>query len=167
MIAYRSIGILRDPMDVKPSIRTGLDTADAHARLTSYGLLPVCRLSLDAGRFSIVFQQLESAAWERCVYVFAIADEIIRIGSCKSTLKVRMKAWEWSVSKRFRGMSSSTPEWEAEAWREMLSHWGEGFVYARQGTVVETPVGSFPCYLDEESLLIGRHRPALNRHSHR
>src|SRR5215470_10382233 len=61
----------------------------------------------------------------------------------------------------------NTPAWEAAGWRERLTLHAHGYVFARQGYTVTTPVGTFSAYLDEESILIGRHRPALNRNMHR
>jgi hypothetical protein len=62
---------------------------------------------------------------------------------------------------------SCCPKSEADGWRACLEAAGHGEVFARQGTAVITPIGTFPAYLDEESILIGRHRPPLNRNTHR
>ena len=50
---------------------------------------------------------------------------------------------------------------------ERLKKSGSGEVWARRGTEVETPVGKFPAYMDEESILLGKHLPPLNRSHHR
>jgi len=34
-------------------------------------------------------------------------------------------------------------------------------------SLYRTPVGTFEAYMDEESVLINRHKPPLNRHSNR
>jgi len=62
---------------------------------------------------------------------------------------------------------SSTPDWEAAEWRSCLHQHNGGEVYARIATTVTTPIGTFPAYMDEESVLINRYRPPLNRHTNR
>lgn len=135
--------------------------------LRSYGLRPLASVSVVEDRFVIVIEDADLAANEKSIYAFAVEDEIVRIGSSKSRLGHRMRTWERDVSRALQGLPSSTPAWEAEAWRELLGQGRAGIIYARPGTTVTTPVGTFCAYLDEESLLIGRHLPRLNRSKHR
>ena len=46
-----------------------------------------------------------------------------------------------------------------------LDEHGHGRFYARQGIDVTTPVDTFPAYLDEESILIGRFAGGQDRQS--
>ena len=78
-----------------------------------------------------------------------------------------MKSWSRDVTAALRGEKSPTPEWEAAAWRDCLKEHNGGEVYARVATIVTTPIGTFEAYMDEESVLINRHRPPLNRHKNR
>lgn len=135
--------------------------------LRSYGLRPFASVSVVENRFVIVIEDADLGANEKSIYAFAVEDEIVRIGSSKGRLGHRMRTWERDVSRALQGLPSSTPAWEAEAWRELLGRGRVGIIYARQGTTVTTPVGTFCAYLDEESLLIGRHLPRLNRSKHR
>jgi len=104
---------------------------------------------------------------ERCLYAFLVGDVILRIGSSKAPLIKRLRSWELHVTHALNGRKSSIPDWEAAAWNEELSTHGKGVIYARQGASVTTSVGKFDAYLDEESVLIGRHLPRLNRRKHR
>lgn len=135
--------------------------------LRSYGLRPFASVSVVEDRFVIVIEDADLGATEKSIYAFAVEGEIVRIGSSKSRLGQRMRTWERDVSRALQGLPSSTPAWEAEAWRELLGQGRVGIIYARPGTTVTTPVGTFCAYLDEESLLIGRHLPRLNRSKHR
>lgn len=146
-------------------VEAGIGRADEALR--GYGLAPFATVRLDGDRFLIDITEAEIASREKSIYAFVIGDEIVRIGSSKAVLAGRMRSWQRDVSGALSGRKTSTPPWEAEAWRELLTTHPVGTVYARIGTVVETPVGTFSAYLDEESLLIGRYRPALNRSSHR
>lgn len=140
---------------------------EADQRLRGYGLAPFATVHLDGDRFLIDITGPDVASREKSIYAFVIGGEIVRIGSSKAVLASRMRSWERDVSGALSGRKTSTPPWEAEAWRELLTKYPGGAVYARTGTIVETPVGTFSAYLDEESLLIGRYRPALNRNFHR
>lgn len=139
----------------------------ADEKLRAYGLRPFADVRLEHERFVIEVIDEDTAALEKCIYAFVVGGEIVRIGSSKARLGHRMKIWQRDVTRRLGGHPSSTPPWEAAAWKERLIRHGGGAVYARQGTWMSTPVGSFNAYLDEESLLIGRHLPPLNRSKHR
>jgi len=100
------------------------------------------------------------------IYIHTIDDEIVRVGSSKNKLKTRMKSWERDVSKSLKGQKSSTPLWEGEIWNKILKN-KVGTFYAREGTVVTTPCGKMNSYLTEESYLIGKFFPKMNRSKHR
>ena len=100
------------------------------------------------------------------IYIHVIDDKIIRVGSSKNKLKSRMKSWERDVSKALAGQKSSTPIWEANLWKKILKN-KSGDLYFRKGWTVSTPVGQFNSYLSEESFLIGKFLPMMNRSKHR
>lgn len=135
--------------------------------LTSYGLVQVATFCIRETKFDIDISDPELAAREKCIYAFVVNGEIVRIGSSKGALRVRLKAWHRDVSAALGGRSSSTPPQEAAQWKRLMDEHGGGTIYARQGTQVSTPVGEFAAYMDEESVLIGRYRPKLNRSMHR
>jgi hypothetical protein len=103
---------------------------------------------------------------EQMIYIHTIDGEIVRIGSSKNKLKSRMRSWERDVTKALNGLKSSTPLWESEKWREILNN-KKGVLYGRQGTTIKTPAGEFNSYLSEESFLIGKFTPKMNRSKHR
>jgi hypothetical protein len=103
---------------------------------------------------------------QNVIYIHTIEDEIIRVGSSKNKLKSRMLSWERDVSKSLKGQKSSTPLWEGELWNKILKN-KVGTFYAREGTVVTTPCGKMNSYLSEESYLIGKFLPKMNRSKHR
>ncbi len=135
--------------------------------LRDYGMKPLARFFLSDQCFVIDIDDEALAAQEKCIYAFAIADEIVRIGSSKGVLSKRMRDWQRDVSKAIRREKSATPFSEADEWVRRLKVHRSGQVWARRGTDVTTPVGTFPAYMDEESVLIGRHLPPLNRSKHR
>ncbi len=137
------------------------------AILTGYGLVPVATVRVEAERFVIEATDASALEMEESIYAFLIGDEIVRIGSSKGKLRGRFGAWQRDVSISLAGGRSSTPPSEAELWREALSGGAVGLIYARQGHTVETPIGPINAYMSEESHLIGRHRPRMNRSMHR
>jgi len=154
--------------DDQPSIEpTAVGCGAADLVLTAYGLKRFAQFSIKDDRFTIAIENADIAKNEKSIYAFVVDDDIVRIGSSKARLGNRMKVWQRDVSLALQGLRSSTPPSEAEAWRELLPDGRVGTVYARRGTTVTTPVGTFCAYLDEESLLIGRHQPRLNRSKHR
>jgi len=106
------------------------------------------------------------SSMEQMIYVHTIDDEILRVGSSKNKFKSRMKSWERDVSKSLKGEKSSTPLWESKIWDELLKD-KDGILYGRQGTIVETPCGKMNSYLTEESFMIGKFQPKMNRSKHR
>ncbi len=138
--------------------------------LCKYGMKKVAVVQIsDGNRFTITVTDADAAKLEKSVYAFLVGAKIQRIGSSKAPLRSRLRSWERYVTDRWQNPdgTSDTPRWEADGWRKCLEVAGYGEVYARQGTQVTTPVGQFFAYLDEESVLIGRHRPPLNRSMHR
>ena len=103
---------------------------------------------------------------QNVIYIHTIEDEIIRVGSSKNKLKSRMLSWERDVSKSLKGQKSSTPLWEGEIWNKILKN-KVGTFYAREGTTIITPCGKMNSYLTEESYLIGKFLPKMNRSKHR
>jgi len=130
--------------------------------LLSYGMKHIGTIRIDGDDFRFIFHDPKMLLLDGCIYAYVVGEEIVRIGSCKSTLNVRMQSWQRDVSKALRGSKSPTPQEEAATWRELLAD-HEGQIYARQGTIVETPVGRISVYLAEEAALIARHKPRLCR----
>jgi hypothetical protein len=131
--------------------------------LEELGFRLVGRLTLEGRSFSAMLDDIEIGNTTCCVYAFVIGGAVCRVGSSKTQLRKRMGTWCKHVSKRLAGLDSYTPQWEADGWRERLQQHGSGQIFARRGHMVTTPVGTFPCYLDEESLLIRHFAPPLNR----
>ena len=121
--------------------------------------------------FVVEITDQEAATWTCAIYAFVIGDEICRIGSSKGPLGIRLRAWSRDLAARLSNMTNerkmATSAREAGEWRARLERNGPGLVLARKGTVVTTPVGTISTYLDEESVLIGRHLPPLNNSKHR
>ena len=106
------------------------------------------------------------ASLEQMIYVHTIDDEILRVGSSKNKFKSRIKSWERDVSKSLKGEKSSTPLWEGKIWNTILKN-KIGVLYGRKGTMIETPCGKINSYLTEESFMIGKFQPKMNRSKHR
>lgn len=136
------------------------------ATLESYGFTLLGSVRIDGDRFVIQIVDPALASQTMCLYAFVVHDVIVRIGSSKAPLRSRMASWQRDVSGSLAGRRTSTPSKEAAGWRSLLAG-GEGLIYARRGTDVTTPVGTFNAYLAEESYLIGLHRPQQNRSMHR
>jgi hypothetical protein len=135
--------------------------------LASYGLVPIGSVRITGGQFRIEITNLEMFNLGRCVFAFLVGNEIVRIGSSKAPLRRRFSEWQRHVTNRLQGRKSPTPPAEAAVWDAILRQHGSGIVFARPGTIVTTPIGEFSAYLDEESVLLGRHRPRLNSSKHR
>jgi hypothetical protein len=131
--------------------------------LSSYGLVEVASVRILDKQFQILISNTAMVQRCRCIYAFLIGDEIVRIGSSKDKLGNRLRVWQRDVSKALQGRKSSTPLHEAEGWSDILRQHQSGLVFARPGTIVTTSIGEMSAYLDEESVLIERHRPRLNR----
>jgi len=104
---------------------------------------------------------------EKVIYMFVFDSEIVRIGSSKAKFYQRMRRYELDITKSLNNKKSSTPDWEAQLWKQYFDQFKTCKIYVREGTVVKTPVGKISSYLDEESYLIGKHQPPLNRSKHR
>ena len=103
---------------------------------------------------------------EKCIYAIVIGGEIARIGSSKGPLRKRIRSYRRYFARAIErdGVGTQMPLWEAHAWRDrLLAAGGEGQVWARQGTVVETAIATLNVFLSEEAELIARYRPPLNR----
>ena len=133
--------------------------------LSDYGLKQIARVFIEGNNFRINVTDDDAVELRGCIYAFAIDEEIVRVGSSSGRLTKRLSAWQRDVSRALAGEKSSTPLSEAERWRMALAPGTNGVVYARQATIVTTPVGAFTTHLDEERVLIARHRPRLNRSS--
>jgi hypothetical protein len=130
--------------------------------IKSYGMKPVARFRIAGNSFQIDITDPALALKERCIYAFLVEDEIFRVGSSKAKLAIRLGAWRRDVSAALQGRRSPTPQKEADGWREALSS-DEGTIFARPGALVKTPIGEISAYLDEECVLIARHRPRFCR----
>ena len=105
---------------------------------------------------------------EMVVYAFAIGGRVVRLGATKPQFRVRMRAWELSVSKAFKGDYRGTKEPEADKWECFLKkNGGKGTLYARKGSQVDTPIGLINAYLSEESELISRYELPMNNSNFR
>ena len=140
--------------------------------LQAYGMRAIALVSLPKPtRFVVELTDLGAGSWTQAIYAFLIGEEICRIGSSKGRLETRMRSWSRDLTRRLSDMTAetkmATSAVEAARWRERLERCGPGLVLARPGTVIDTPIGRISAYLDEESVLIGRHCPALNNSKHR
>jgi len=131
--------------------------------LRAWGLARVADVAIEGDQFLVTVTDNETVELAGCIYAYVIDGEIVRIGSSAGQLKNRLKAWRRDVSMALAGGKSSTPIDEACKWRAALKPGSEGALYARRGTEVTTPVGTFTTHLDEERMLIARLRPKLNR----
>ncbi len=120
--------------------------------LDEYGLVPMATFYIVDRALKIEITNHEIAKLEKCIYAFLVDDVIVRIGSSKAKLGSRMRRSELDVTKALNGRKSSTPEWEAVLWNDVLRPNKVGLVFARQGTMVRIPVGTFPAFQDEESI---------------
>jgi len=135
--------------------------------LRSYGMRQVGRFFLRNEGFIIEIEDGQVSDLIESIYVFAIDDEITRIGCSAAPLADRFRRWQRDITGALRGLRTQTPPWEAIEWKRRLEAFGEGQIFAKQAHEVTTsPVGPFRALLDEERILIARHRPSLNR-SHR
>lgn len=99
----------------------------------------------------------------KCVYLFVIGDEIVRVGKRTDTLGSRIRDYQRDINKRLSGFNSPTKQPEADGWRDrLIAAKGEGVIWAKSGTIVTTSVGTFNAYTSEEESLISKYRPPLN-----
>jgi hypothetical protein len=135
--------------------------------LASYGMRQVGIVAIIDDRFVIDLADPATADLTCCIYAFLIGTEILRIGSSKAPLGSRFRAWQRDVTAALQGIAWRTPASEAEGWRTRLPPSAVGTLWAREGTMIDTPIGKINAYLSEESALIGWHLPALNNSKHR
>ena len=136
------------------------------AEIKKFGFKKLGAFYINKNSFIIEVEDLELLEQEKTIYIHTIDNEILRVGSSKAKLKTRMKRFERDITKSLNKQKSCSPTWEGQKWRDRLGL-KKGVIYARQGTLVTTPVGKFRTYLDEESFLIGKYHPPLNRSKHR
>ncbi len=127
--------------------------------LSGYGMECIGTVQIIDGKFTITVTSQPALRFERCIYAFLVGDEILRVGRSKGQLRGRLSEWQRHVSAAFANRSYRTPATEAAIWKSSLDLHGKGYLYARPGTTVMTPVGAFNLYATEESALIARHRP--------
>ena len=145
-----------------------METRNDLSQLEQLGFRRCARFTLEGVDFRVEIECEETCSLTCCIYAFVIGGEIVRIGSSKAKLKKRILTYPYYVGGRLQGRNTDTSELEAQDWKSRLDRaGGVGFVFARRGTEVTTPVGTFPTYLDEESILLGRFKPPLNRSKHR
>lgn len=130
--------------------------------LRSYGMWQIARFFLRDAAFVIELSDTLAADLPASIYVFVIDDEIVRVGCSAAPLKVRFGRWQGDVTAAMNGRRSSTPLSEAAKWKRRLEDFGEGKIFARQACEVTSAIGSFRAMLDEERVLIARHRPPMN-----
>lgn len=135
--------------------------------LANYGLKPVANVHITGGKFIVETTNPEAMRLTESIYAFLIGEEIVRIGSSKGVLRTRFNAWQRDITNAMHGFRSSAPPWEGQFWLGVLPPGTSGTVWARQGTTITTPAGTFNAYLSEESFLIGHHLPRMNRSKHR
>ena len=104
----------------------------------------------------------EVLSLDKMIYIHTIDNEILRVGSSKNQLKYRMREWERDVTKSLKNQKSNCPVSEGEKWNKLLKN-KIGILYGRQGTLLKTPIGEINIYMSEESYLIGKHLPEMNR----
>lgn len=134
--------------------------------LIEMGFIPVASFTVEKKQYIIEMTHNECLDWEKSIYIHTIDEQIIRIGSSKNKLKIRFRSWERGVTKALEFKASSTPMWEAMEWERLLEN-KKGILYAKKGDVLQTSVGEISTYLSEESYLIGKYLPKLNRSKHR
>jgi len=134
--------------------------------LIEMGFIPVASFTVEKRQYIIEMTNDDCLDWIESIYVHTLDDEIIRIGSSKNKLKLRFRSWERGVTKALEFKNSSTPMSEAIQWERMLKN-KKGILYAKKGDMVQTSVGEINTYLSEESYLIGKHLPKMNRSKHR
>ena len=145
------------------------------AKLTQYGLVPVARVRIADRNLIIDITDPKTAKLEMCIYAFLIEGKVYRIGSSKAPLENRLKDYKRDITNALNHKKSPAPDEEAEKWKKILPDGISGDIYARQGTSVTTPIGTFPAYMDEESIMIGKifddgdllPDQILNRNKHR
>ncbi|MGA2086248.1 MAG: hypothetical protein ABSG60_12090 [Terracidiphilus sp.] len=145
------------------------------AKLTKYGLVPVAHVRIVDQNLIIDITDQKTVELEMCIYAFLIGGKVYRIGSSKAPLENRLKDYKRDITNALNGRKSPAPPEEAEKWKKILPDGISGDIYARQGTSVTTPIGTFHAYMDEESLMIGEiftdrdltPDEILNRNKHR
>ena len=134
--------------------------------LIQMGFIPVAYFTVKKKQYIIEMTHDECLDWEKSIYINTIDDQIMSIGSSKNKLKIRFRSWERGVTRTLQFKNSSTPLWEAMEWEKLLEN-KKGVLNAKKGDVLQTSVGEISTYLSEESYLIGKYLPKMNRSKHR
>lgn len=153
------------------------DVDFAHERLTAQDFALAARTELlndDSGTLWIAFQS-DVARMRRILYAWVLADTIVRIGSSDGIFYSRffeagnvMSGREKYVTPAIQAYpaqyrESGTQKDEAQLWVTLFRHGGgHGLIYAKCAEFVRPPGKKKPV-CPEESVLLRRHRPALNR----
>lgn len=130
--------------------------------LLAYRMRELGSISIKGDTFSFNVEDARSLEMTCAIYAFLIGEEIVRIGSSKSPLRHRFRAWQNDVSRALAGQKSPTPFRQAEEFRTLLEE-RPGAVFARPGTMVWSSIGEFNAYLAEEKALIERHTPRFSK----
>jgi hypothetical protein len=141
--------------------------------IKKWRLTRVARVRIEDGKRLVIDKRDPEAVKQlKCIYAFLIAGKV-RVGSSKAKLDNRLTRYEKDFTRALNGETSSTPSQEAKRWKRSLPAGSFGFIYARPGTIVKTPLGEISAYLDEESEMIGElgkrlhEDQILNRNKHR
>src|SRR5260370_11671652 len=100
-------------------------------------------MHIDQRRLIINSTDHDTVRLEKCIYALLIGNEIARVGSSKAPLKRRLRSMERDITGALNGGRYAD---EASLWETKLTHAGTGLIYARQGTLVTTPIGTFNAY---------------------
>jgi hypothetical protein len=149
---------------------TNGDAPSGSALAKSYGMVPICEFGIATdGTCSLVVRDADVADQSCGLYIWLIEDEIVRIGSSKAPLIDRMKSHSRWIELRLTGQCRvSDPKKlarqteDARRWQQALSGGKRATAWARQGTMVESPVGYINTYLAEENVLLERYKPRFN-----
>jgi hypothetical protein len=133
-------------------------TYKASETLDRYGFCMIAKVELldDGQKFAVTITHPDAGLWTEAVYAFVINNEIVRVGSSKGSLRSRMADWSHDVSNALKGNFGSTKAAERDLWREELTLFGSGMVWARRRMAFLSPVSDKPMsgYQGEETSMI-------------
>lgn len=143
----------------------------AQETIRGYGMTKLATFEITMDCTSVItFVDEKSAAVPRGLYAWIIDGQIVRIGSSKNPLAMRIKSHgSWIEARLKDTFKVKDPKRrikeiaDAERWKKLLCGTGRvAEVWGREGTIVETPAGTINTYLAEENALLERHKPPLN-----
>ncbi len=153
--------------------KRSLSRENAAATAKLFGFVEFATLSLRAdGLLDMTITCPETASTDRALYFWAINDEIMRVGSSKSTLLSRTKQTVgWlngflnGTARRKSAEQRAKQLADAKNWQRFIgsSPTKTAICFGRRGSMVQTPMGKINSYLSEENWLIERLQPPLNR----